>query len=115
MSALASPAALYGLPAVASVGLHALVIAMLLVNWTSRSEATITPRVKPKSIEARLVTAESLQPKKKPAKAAPSSASSTNSSRPLTGDYFRIHGLCVAAQRTWRSAARPAQEVRSGV
>ena len=73
MTGLATPAARYGLPAVASVVLHAMVAALLLVNWSSRSEATITPRVKPRAIEARLVIAESLQQEKKQPAAEPAS------------------------------------------
>jgi colicin import membrane protein len=61
----------HGLPALASLGLHALIVVFLLLNWTPRTEATITPRVEPRAIEARLVTVESLQPARKQAAAKP--------------------------------------------
>ncbi len=54
-------------PALASVGLHALIVAAMLFHWESSSEAkVIQARVIPKAIEARLVDASELQPKPKP-------------------------------------------------
>ena len=53
-------------PAVATLLLHALVVTGMTLNWASRSEITVTPRVQPRHIEARLIDASTLKPKKKP-------------------------------------------------
>jgi TonB family protein len=67
VSALALPVIQRGVPAALSLALHALVVVLLTANWASRTESQITPQVKPRAIKARLVDAETLRPKKKPA------------------------------------------------
>lgn len=51
--------------------LHAALLFSLTLNWVSHNEVTVKPKHIPRYIEARLVTAESLQPKKKPPKSKP--------------------------------------------
>ena len=46
--------------------LHGLLIFLLTLNWQTSSEVTVKPTVKPRYIEARLIDAEQLKPKKKP-------------------------------------------------
>ncbi len=62
-------------PALATLALHALLLAALTMNWTSSEPKVIKARVVPKTINARLVSASELQPKPKPKpKAAPKPA-----------------------------------------
>ncbi len=52
-------------PILATVALHALVIAMLTANWdTDDSQSLIRPKIVPKVIKARLVDASELKPRK---------------------------------------------------
>ena len=67
MTVLAAPGISYGVPALVSLVLHGVMVALLLVNWSSREDTTVIAKRVPRFIEARLVTAESLQPKKKKA------------------------------------------------
>ena len=67
MTVLAAPGISYGVPALVSLVLHGVVVVLLLVNWSSREDTTVIAKRVPRVIEARLVTAESLQPKKKKA------------------------------------------------
>jgi TonB family protein len=53
--------------------LHAALLLSLTLNWVSHNEVTVKPKHIPRYIEARLIDAESLQPKKKPVKARPKS------------------------------------------
>ena len=52
-------------PAFATLFLHAAMLYLLTVNWVSSSQTEVTPRVMPKHIQARLIEAETLQPRKK--------------------------------------------------
>lgn len=52
-------------PALLSVLLHVLVLAATTMNWVSERESAIVARVQPKHIEARLIAASDLKPKKK--------------------------------------------------
>jgi TonB family protein len=67
VTVLAAPGISYGVPALVSLVLHGVMVALLLVNWSSRDDTTVIAKRVPRFIEARLVTAESLQPKKKKA------------------------------------------------
>jgi TonB family protein len=56
-------------PALISLALHALVIGVMTVNWNSQREARTVAKVQPRHIEARLIDAATLKPKKKQSKA----------------------------------------------
>jgi colicin import membrane protein len=56
-------------PALCSLLLHALVISAMTMNWAGQREASPVARVQPRYVEARLVDASDLKPKKKPRKA----------------------------------------------
>jgi TonB family protein len=49
-----------------TLSFHAAVIYLMTANWTAPAEEIIKPRVAPRYVEARLVTADSLKPKPKP-------------------------------------------------
>ncbi|TGD75453.1 TonB C-terminal domain-containing protein [Mangrovimicrobium sediminis] len=53
-------------PALATLALHALLLAALTMNFTSSEPKVIKARVVPKAINARLVSASELQPKPQP-------------------------------------------------
>jgi TonB family protein len=53
-------------PLIITLLLHVLLLYVLTLNLSSQQEVSVQPRVAPRYIEARLVTAESLQPKPKP-------------------------------------------------
>ncbi len=53
-------------PALATVVLHAVLLAALTVNWVSSEPRVIKAQVIPKAINARLVDASELKPKPKP-------------------------------------------------
>ena len=57
----------YGMPAVTTVGLHLLLIAVLTFHWPE-TKTVIAASAKPKIIQAALVDASSLRPKQPPAK-----------------------------------------------
>ena len=63
-------------PALFTLLLHSLLVYALTVNWTSRTDAAVKPRVVPRYIEAKLVRIEA--PKPKP-KAAPKAAAAKTS------------------------------------
>jgi TonB family protein len=66
---LAMPArAIVWRPLAMTLLLHAALLFSLTLNWVSHNEVTVKPKHIPRYIEARLITAESLQPKKKPPK-----------------------------------------------
>lgn len=58
-------------PALVSVALHALLLAMLTVNWTDSSTKVIQAKPAPRVINARLVDASEFRPKPKPKPVAP--------------------------------------------
>jgi TonB family protein len=53
-------------PLIITLLLHVLLLYVLTLNLSSHREVTVEPRLVPRYIEARLVTAESLKPKPKP-------------------------------------------------
>jgi colicin import membrane protein len=53
-------------PLIITLLLHVLLLYVLTLNLSSQSEVSVKPRLAPRYIEARLVTAESLRPKPKP-------------------------------------------------
>jgi colicin import membrane protein len=53
-------------PLIITLLLHVLLLYVLTLNLSSQSEVSVKPRLAPRYIEARLVTAESLMPKPKP-------------------------------------------------
>lgn len=53
-------------PLIITLLLHVLLLYVLTLNLSSQQEVSVKPRLAPRYIEARLVTAESLKPKPKP-------------------------------------------------
>ena len=66
MSRWASDTVIFWRPAAMTLVFHVVVIYLMTMNWSARSEEVVKPRQAPKYIEARLVTAEMLKPKPKP-------------------------------------------------
>jgi TonB family protein len=58
-------------PLVMTLLLHAALLFSLTLNWVSHNEIVVKPKHIPRYIEARLIDAESLKPKKKPPTVAP--------------------------------------------
>jgi TonB family protein len=52
-------------PAIVTLLLHVAMLYLLTVNWASSTETEVTPKALPKHIQARLIDAQTLQPKKK--------------------------------------------------
>ncbi len=71
MSRWASDTVIFWRPAAMTLVFHVVVIYLMTMNWSARSEEVVKPRQAPKYIEARLVTAEMLKPKPKPRPATP--------------------------------------------
>jgi colicin import membrane protein len=70
-------------PALFTLLLHSLLLYALTVNWTSRTDAAVKPRVVPRYIEAKLVRIEAPKPKPKPKpKAVPKAATPKSSAVP---------------------------------
>lgn len=67
MIAAAPMGVIFWRPLVITLCLHALMVYVLTLNWDSQSEVTVKPRQLPSYIEARLVSADMLKPKPKPA------------------------------------------------
>ncbi len=75
MSAASASRVVFWRPAAASVCLHVLLLVALTMNWASREQLVVQPKVLPRHIEARLIIAADLKPKpKKPAPVKPKPA-----------------------------------------
>jgi TonB family protein len=71
-------------PALASVVLHALMLAALTVNWSASAPEVVRVKPAPKVINARLVDASEFRPKPAPAKPKPKPAASKPKPKPAT-------------------------------
>jgi TonB family protein len=71
-------------PLIITLLLHVLLLYVLTLNLSSHREVTVEPRMVPRYIQARLVTAESLKPKPKPrAKPRPAAKPVAQTSKPV--------------------------------
>jgi TonB family protein len=71
-------------PLIITLLLHVLLLYVLTLNLSSHREVTVEPRLVPRYIEARLVTAESLKPKPKPrAKPRPAAKPAAQTPKPV--------------------------------
>ena len=66
MNRWASDTVIFWRPAAMTLVFHVVIIYLMTMNWSARSEEVVKPRQAPKYIEARLITAEMLKPKPKP-------------------------------------------------
>jgi TonB family protein len=73
MSAASASRIVFWRPAAASILLHALIVAVLTLNWVDREQVIVQPKIQPRFIEATLIDAADLKPKprKKPVVAKP--------------------------------------------
>jgi TonB family protein len=71
-------------PLIITLLLHVLLLYVLTLNLSSHREVTVEPRMVPRYIQARLVTAESLKPKPKPrAKPRPAAKPAAQTPKPV--------------------------------